>query len=312
MGGERGRPAESRAVALWKDQEGGMKIIELHPEAKAFLLTINAVRKVEFTADGRRDSGSACFVFQGSRDLYGRRDHRASDRSAPPGAAARGERDVEDLTVFAYFVDAVLDAPHEERLRLSQRIDYRSPQAPSSASGNDTTLAAFATNALPASEPSQAVLKDDPPHRREPFLTIWDRVHRSRKQAEQRTPPGAHTERANGLGRALDEFIAFMKPYEPIVASAEEPWGPKRERWIKIEKAAAGELMRIRDGERRPTSEGEPLRISRLAHLIVLWAIHNRAHRRMQDILSDRNRDTERGELYRLLVQVEEDLGLYS
>jgi hypothetical protein len=54
-----GKFPQASAVALWKDEVGGVKILELPREADALVLQLKAVEKTERTLDGRSDDGSS-------------------------------------------------------------------------------------------------------------------------------------------------------------------------------------------------------------------------------------------------------------
>jgi hypothetical protein len=50
---------QASSIALWKDERSGVRKLELHREADALVLELNAVAKEERTLDGRRDGGSS-------------------------------------------------------------------------------------------------------------------------------------------------------------------------------------------------------------------------------------------------------------
>lgn len=54
-----GKFDQASSIALWKDERSGVRKLELHREADALVLELNAVTKEERTLDGRPDGGSS-------------------------------------------------------------------------------------------------------------------------------------------------------------------------------------------------------------------------------------------------------------
>lgn len=110
-------------VALWKDSVTGARTIPIQQSEKlkdgasvGVVLTISAHWKEEFTSDGRGDGGNgALFVLQG---IHSVNDIDVGNRQAEPKLSDEGnwayqysdEPDFLEITLFSYFVDAVLDA----------------------------------------------------------------------------------------------------------------------------------------------------------------------------------------------------------
>jgi predicted amidohydrolase len=273
---------ESRVVALWKDVMNGSESIELTRGANAFLLTATARRTQEYTADGRHDGGStASFVYHGSRLITDRRAHgrprdsgpdgapekhgdvRQHDPSAPPSTAARAsEADVEELSIFAYLVDAMLDSAPADRDELWKLfVSWRSAVEPTA---------------------------------REPFASIWKRIAgvlRTGGSAGDASRRHSAVVNADGLlnqgfGSAIQRFRNFMTRLEH--EASENDSQERLSSWRRMADAAEANLAELpqrankrrggvnsEEAERIPElSEDE--RITRLVNLSVLWAIHNR------------------------------------
>ena len=227
-----GRAPESRVVSFWKDHVGGTETLELGPDGRAVLLTISAQRKVEYTADGRSDAQSAFFTFQGSRELTGdRRRRRKAERPREEAHRWATEIDARHLTVFSFFVDAVLDAPTDTR----------------------KTLQVWVTPSFDAQAPPG----------RQPFQTIWKRVSETVRGSEHE---------AREFGSAVATLDNLIMEFEKKNGSSQ----PLLARWEALVETAAERLRHI--DEDKGVLAG-PVRIERLVCLLVLWAVHNRAHR---------------------------------
>lgn len=135
---QRGKPV-NRTVVLWKDQERGWEPIELKEGEGATLLTINAKLKEEFTADGRSDNAAAStLVIQSIRNIplpppakpNPPAEQVRGDRSGPNVAAAQEmsaesipssvSKDVEEVTILEYLVDALIDSSSDFMEQLSR------------------------------------------------------------------------------------------------------------------------------------------------------------------------------------------------
>jgi len=104
----------ARIIALWKDQVKGWKPIEIENDKQGVLLTIAAHWKEEFTADGRGDDGNAAiFVLQGINQIEAKRQTGTPKEFYVDAIDFRISEpyDLLEITLFSYFVDAVLTAP---------------------------------------------------------------------------------------------------------------------------------------------------------------------------------------------------------
>jgi hypothetical protein len=113
------RPDLEGHVALWKDQLKGWREVVLRPGEKAAIVTLGASWYEEYTADGRGDQrAAAVFALQGVVGLRSNEAARAispaaSDRWEPAHYDTSDDRDVLEMSTFAYFVDAALDSSQE-------------------------------------------------------------------------------------------------------------------------------------------------------------------------------------------------------
>jgi hypothetical protein len=197
-----------RVVALWKDAKSGAEQLELEPGAEAVLLTVNALRSTEFTADGRSDGGtSAYLVRQGLHTLFGRRKRERKQRLTVRSDRG-GEADVEELTGLSYFVDAALDASAKARERMRRWI-LGEPDPPASP-------------------------------RKEPFLHIWQRV--------RETGPAAAARSGRRGRQVSQDFRTAVELVEGELGKVDEPPrsdAPVREwvgRWKELADTARASL----------------------------------------------------------------------
>lgn len=119
----------SRTVGLWRDKINGFRPLVLEAEGRAddvgLLLTLAAEWQEEFTADGRRDHGSAsCFAISGVHRV------KASEVTVPSEEDKRlvgvsdnwrgfaQDRDLLELTTLCQVVDSSLDASRDEWSRI--------------------------------------------------------------------------------------------------------------------------------------------------------------------------------------------------
>ena len=111
ISGEKG----SRHIALWKDQISGWTDIKVDPNKEGVVLTIAAHWREEFTADGRGDENNAAvFVLQGTHQVEGSDDRSKKKKSDKPiDFFVSDPFDLLEISLFSYFVDAVLDSKPE-------------------------------------------------------------------------------------------------------------------------------------------------------------------------------------------------------
>ncbi len=67
-GADAERLRNAHSVALWKDQQGGARVLEADSWSKAVLFTVSTVRKREDAVDGRQDPDAPVFEYQSHLD----------------------------------------------------------------------------------------------------------------------------------------------------------------------------------------------------------------------------------------------------
>ena len=103
----------SREVILWKDQISGWNPVKIDEHCQAVLLSLSAYWDEEFCADGRSDDRSAAvFALRGITQLHGKADGEKIEpvEHAVDEAKFSEPHDLEELTIFTYFVDAAIEA----------------------------------------------------------------------------------------------------------------------------------------------------------------------------------------------------------
>jgi hypothetical protein len=114
--------AGSTQVALWKDSEKGWRDIELKGGMGGVVLTVEGRWKTELTADGRSDFGNASvFVMSGVLPIILAKQEQESPRERQRRVDTKnkaGAIDLLEITLFSFFVDAVIDCDKSELDRI--------------------------------------------------------------------------------------------------------------------------------------------------------------------------------------------------
>lgn len=114
--------AGSTQIALWKDSEKGWRDIELKGGMGGVVLTVEGRWKTELTADGRSDFGNASvFVMSGMLPIVLQPKGLGRPREHQQRVDTKNLADSIDLleiTLFSFFVDAVIDCDRSELDRI--------------------------------------------------------------------------------------------------------------------------------------------------------------------------------------------------
>jgi hypothetical protein len=301
---DRGKPPNRTAV-LWKDQERGWEQIELKEGRGAVLLTINAKFKEEFTADGRSDHKAApLLVLQGVRSLELPRE--GSDRKTPEGSVSSSSKDVEELTIMEYLVDAIVDSGPdfakrfkelsngqlgkfggESRFaRLQKSLDRLTKNLVVEGFGNITPAAA---------DPGSTLF--DKPLVQNAFRSVFQLVMRVNSSPEL----------AAGLARGREEPLdASVRRWLTLVDTARS--------WLEqtYDEEGPRDPVAARAVRDEPDGRNEYVRLRFLIFLSILWAVHNR----LLQVLKNRSRKQRPnaeviGECRRGVKNIEELFGKY-
>jgi hypothetical protein len=266
----------SSAVALWKDQTtGGAESLVLAPDARAILVTMNAIWTEEFTADNRSDESSASIL-----KLQSFRQIRVPDEAHEPQLAAAKPyhstlEDTEELSVLSFLVDSIIDAPLEHVEMLCRCV----------------------------------LNEEDAP----PPGTLGEVWSRTRTLIAQRYTGGNAWPRAEFKGAVLNAYDFMLRASS--IAQPDAALRTARDSSLVSLVHYWKELGRLAVFKFSPEGLSYAERAPLLAFELILWALHNRFSKAKRDLLRarvpatasedmDRLYGTSRGELRDLQILI--------